>query len=64
MALQGYNDCFLGVDAEDSVISKAKKAGPGEMVTIRSHTTREVNPLKDVPTEEQGDIRQIEVNYV
>ncbi|XP_044761817.1 protein FRG1 homolog [Coccinella septempunctata] len=65
LALQGYNDCFLSVDPDDdAIIARTKKAGPEEMVTIRSHITREINPLKDVPTEEQGDIKQIEVNYV
>ncbi|XP_045469968.1 protein FRG1 homolog [Harmonia axyridis] len=65
LALQGYNDCFLGVDPDDDgIVARAKTASQNEMISIRSHTAREVNPLKDVPTEEQGDIQQIEVNYV
>ncbi|KAK9885093.1 hypothetical protein WA026_009317 [Henosepilachna vigintioctopunctata] len=65
LALQGYNECFLGVNADDdTIIARSKKATSDEIVTIRSHTTRENNPLKDVPVEEQGNIRQIEENYV
>ncbi|XP_018578263.1 protein FRG1 homolog [Anoplophora glabripennis] len=65
MALQGYNDCFLSIDPdEDSVVANVKKAGSDQFIRIRSQTVREENPLKDVPNEEQGDIEQIEINYV
>lgn len=65
MALQGYNECFLSVDPEDdTVVANVKKAGPDQFIKIRSQTVKEENPLKDVPTEEQGNIKQIEVNYV
>ncbi|KAL3278812.1 hypothetical protein HHI36_016334 [Cryptolaemus montrouzieri] len=65
LALQGFNECFFGVNPiDDAIIAKSKKAGENEILTVRSHTVREVNPLKDVPTEEQGDIKQIEENYV
>lgn len=65
MALQGYNDCFLSIDPEeDSVVANVKKAGPDQYIQIRSQTVREENPLKDVPNEEQGNIEQIEINYV
>lgn len=64
MAIQGYNECFMSVDEEDCIVAQAKTAGNEEFVCIRSQTVREVNPLKDVPTEEQGSIDQIEVNYV
>lgn len=65
MAIQGYNECFMSVDdEEDYIVARAKTAGPNEFICIRSQTVREVNPLKDVPTEEQGSIDQIEINYV
>lgn len=65
MALQGYNDCFISIDDEDdTLVAKHKRAGQDNFIQIRSQTVREVNPLKDVPTEEQGSLDQIEVNYV
>ncbi|KAJ8929920.1 hypothetical protein NQ314_017354 [Rhamnusium bicolor] len=65
MALQGYNDCFLSIDPEDdAVVANVKRAGPDQFIKIRSQTVKEDNPLKDVPTEEQGNIGQIEINYV
>lgn len=64
MALLGWNDCFMSADDEDSIIAKSKKAGPDQFLTIRCHTFKEVNPLKDVPEEEQGSVKQIEINYV
>ena len=63
MALLGYN-CFMSLDDEDSVQATAKKAGPEQFLTISCHTFKEVNPSKDVPEEEQGSLKQIEINYV
>lgn len=40
------------------------KATADNVVQIRSQTIKEVNPLKDVPVEEQGNLTQIELNYV
>ncbi|KAK9881803.1 hypothetical protein WA026_017319 [Henosepilachna vigintioctopunctata] len=58
-------ECFLGVNADDgTIIARRKKATSDEIVTIRSHTTRENNPLKDIPVEELGNIRQIEDKFV
>lgn len=55
----------MSVDPEeDTVVAISKRAGEDQILQIRSQTTREVNPVKDVPVEEQGDLRQIEVNYV
>ncbi|KAJ8958236.1 hypothetical protein NQ318_017379 [Aromia moschata] len=65
MALQGYNDCFLTIDPEDdAVVANVKKAGSDQFIKIRSQTIKEENPLKDVPTEEHGNIEQTEINYV
>lgn len=65
MALQGYNECFLSIDPDDdSVVANVKKAGTDQFIQIRSQAVKEDNPLVDVPTEEQGNIKQIEVNYV
>ncbi|XP_030752498.1 protein FRG1 homolog [Sitophilus oryzae] len=64
MALLGWNECFMSVDDEESVIAKSKKANVEEFLTIRCHTFKEANPLKDVPQEEQGSLKQVEINYV
>lgn len=54
----------MSADDEDSIIAKTKRAGPEQFLTIRSHTFKEVNHLKDVPEEEQGNLKQVEINYV
>lgn len=55
----------MSVDLEDdTVVAISKRAGEDQILQIRSQTARDVNPVKDVPVEEQGDLRQIEVNYV
>lgn len=54
----------MSVDAEDSIVATSRIAREDHMLQIRSQTVRDVNPLKDVPTEEQGDVKQIEINYV
>ncbi|XP_044262761.1 protein FRG1 homolog [Tribolium madens] len=65
LALQSYSDCFMSInDEDDAVVAVDKKAGPEHMVQVRSQTVKDVNPLKDVPAEEQGDLQQVEINYV
>lgn len=65
MALQSFSECFMSIDDEDdAVIAKDKKASSNNMLQIRSQTVKDVNPLKDVPLEEQGDLEQVEINYV
>ncbi|XP_066245536.1 protein FRG1 [Euwallacea similis] len=64
MALIGWNDCFMSADDEDSIVAKSKKASTDHFLTIRSHTFKEVNKFKDVPEEEQGNLKQVEINYV
>jgi hypothetical protein len=65
MALQSYSNCFMSVnDEDDAIIATDKKAGSAHMLQIRSQTVKDVNPLKDVPAEEQGALEQVEINYV
>lgn len=55
----------MSIDSEDTVVAVEKTAAEEHMLHIRSQTTRNVNVSKDVvPTEEQGDLKQVEVNYV
>lgn len=62
--MQGYNGGFMSIDPEDTVIAVSKVASEEHMLQIRSQTTRTVTVNKDVPTEEQGDLKQVEINYV
>lgn len=39
-ALLGANECFLGVDEEDSVVAVSQTAGPEQMVVVRSNMMR------------------------
>lgn len=65
MALQACTDCFMSVDVEeDTVVALSTKAGPDQIMQIRSQTVKTVNPYKDVPQEEHGNVKQIEINYV
>lgn len=65
MALQSYTECFMSIDnEEDTVVATSKTAGNDQILQIRSQTIRTVNPNKDVPVEEQGNIKQVEINYV
>lgn len=55
----------MSIDSEDTVVAAGKTASDEHMLQIRSQTTRNVDVSKEVvPTEEQGDLKQVEVNYV
>lgn len=65
LALQAANCCFVSVDPEDdAVVALRKVAGEAEVVTIRACTVLETNSDEDVPTEEKGNLEQVEINYV
>lgn len=55
----------MSVDPEeDTVVAVNKTATEDHVLQIRSQTTRTVSVTKDVPIEEQGDLKQVEINYV
>ncbi|KAJ2951266.1 hypothetical protein O0L34_g5667 [Tuta absoluta] len=55
---------FMGVNPEDdSVVAQNLTAGEHEFCFIRSNRSREVK-TSTVPIEEQGDLAEVEVNYV
>lgn len=65
MALQAANSCFLAIDPEDdAVVALRKKVGEAEFCTIRTCASRELETVDDRPTEEQGSLTEVEVNYV
>ncbi|XP_058448137.1 protein FRG1 homolog [Malaya genurostris] len=65
MALLAANGCFVSVDPEDdAVVAIKKKVGDNEVCVVRSCAVREQKTTKDVAVEEQGDLDQVEINYV
>ncbi|XP_055596113.1 protein FRG1 homolog [Uranotaenia lowii] len=65
MALLAANGCFVSVDPEDdALVAIKKKVGENEICVIRSCAVREQKSSKSVPVEEEGDLGQVEINYV
>ncbi len=65
MALLGANGKFLTLnESTESIACDKAKAGEGEMVAVRSNAEREEDKKEEVPEEEQGNVGQIELNYV
>ncbi|KAL0276569.1 UNVERIFIED_CONTAM: hypothetical protein PYX00_004121 [Menopon gallinae] len=65
LALLGSNDCFMSVEpSDDSVVAKSRTAGVNEFIKIRSSATSEKDPDSHLPTEEKGNLSQIEENFV
>ncbi|XP_041979713.1 protein FRG1 homolog [Aricia agestis] len=55
---------FVSINTEDdSVVAQNTAAGEQEFCCIRSNKSREVNK-STVPEEEEGDLAEVEVNYV
>lgn len=48
---------------DDSVIAKSVSAGENEYCIIRSNKAKEVNKAV-LPAEEEGNLNEVEVNYV
>nr|CDS30896.1 protein frg1 [Hymenolepis microstoma] len=64
-ALLGFNNCFISVDqTSDRAICRAQKAGPTEMVIVRSNKNLTHNPLYDLPEEERHGTKKAELLYV
>jgi hypothetical protein len=65
LALLGCNSCFMSVaPSDDSVVAVSRTVGSNEILQIRSHAVREASPGCNLPEEEQGNLAQVEVNYV
>ncbi|XP_065095577.1 protein FRG1 homolog [Ochlerotatus camptorhynchus] len=65
MALLAANGCFISVDPEDdAVVAIKKKVGENEVCMVRSCGVREEKTNNDVAVEEEGDLDQVEINYV
>lgn len=55
----------MAIDPEDdALVALRKTAGEAEIAVIRSSATQEKSAVADVPEEEQGNLSQVEINYV
>lgn len=64
MAILGNNNCFLSVAEDDDIVCNKAKAGASEYVWMRTMAQQIEDPNKGIPTEEQGSLAEVEVNYV
>ncbi|XP_015512744.1 protein FRG1 homolog [Neodiprion pinetum] len=64
LALLSNTGCFMSVADDDDITCERTKAGPSEILTIRSLTQKIQDSSKNVPTEEQGSLAEVEINYV
>lgn len=64
LALLSNTGCFMSVTDDDDITCERSKAGPAEILTIRSMTQHKEDSTKDIPTEEQGSLAEVEINYV
>uniref|UniRef100_A0A0K8TUK4 Protein FRG1 homolog n=1 Tax=Tabanus bromius TaxID=304241 RepID=A0A0K8TUK4_TABBR len=65
MALQSETGHFMAIDPEDDAcVALRKKVGEAEICTVRSCAPREDEVHDEEPTEEKGDLSQVEINYV
>lgn len=55
----------MAIDPEDDAVAALRKvAGEAEIAVIRSCSVQEKNTGDELPTEEQGNLSQVEINYV
>lgn len=65
MALLSATGCFMAVDPEnDDVVAANRKVGPNEILRVRSSAPQENTRDDEGPSEEKGNLKQVEENYV
>lgn len=65
MALLSATGYFMSIDPEDdALVALRKKAGEAEFVVVRSCSVKEDKEEEEIPTDEQGNLDQVEINYV
>ncbi|XP_033124398.1 protein FRG1-like [Anneissia japonica] len=61
-ALQGYNGRFISCNSQGDIVAVSTKAGPEEMLKIRSN--RSLVKKQKKSEEDRGDLKECEVSYV
>lgn len=65
MALLSATGCFMAVDPEnDDVVAASRKVGPNEILRVRSSAPQDNTGEDEGPSEEKGNIGDVEENYV
>lgn len=64
LAMLAYNNCFVSCNDEGELMATSTKAGPDEMIVIRSDEPLVKKKKDDLPEEGKGDLRECEVSYV
>ncbi|KAE8738395.1 hypothetical protein FOCC_FOCC016116 [Frankliniella occidentalis] len=65
MALLSSTGCFMAVDPEnDDVVASNRKVGPNEILRVRSSAPQDTTGEDEGPSEEKGNIHEVEENYV
>ncbi|XP_063956338.1 protein FRG1-like [Lytechinus pictus] len=64
LAMLAYNNCFVSCNDEGELMATSNKAGPDEMIVIRSDAPLIKKKKDDLPEEQKGDLRECEVSYV
>lgn len=65
LALLSCTSRFMSIrESDDMLVAVNSTAGDGEMVIIRSNALRDTDKKPEIPSEEQGSLAEIEVNYV
>ncbi|ELU02750.1 hypothetical protein CAPTEDRAFT_201566 [Capitella teleta] len=64
IALLGCNNCFVAINEAGNFVCSSLKASEENFVTLRCNVQKEKKSKDEVPTEEQGSLKDAEVNYV
>ncbi|XP_046985667.1 protein FRG1 homolog [Schistocerca americana] len=63
-ALLGYSGCFMSVSEDDMLMAVNRVVGPNEVLQIRSCAVQEAPKTSSLPAEEEGNVKQVEINFV
>ena len=65
LALMGANSRFMTLnESSETVECSMQRAGEDEMIKIRSNAEREEDKAPEIHEDDQGNVGQIELNYV
>lgn len=65
MALLSATGCFMAIDPKnDDVVASSRKVGPNEILRVRTSVPQDNSGDDEGPSEEKGNIKEVEENYV